>query len=334
MSKDRIQWVDYAKGITIIMVVFHHSMFTELYSGPLSSIDSLLVQFRMPFFFFISGLFIRKALFGDLKIFLKSKVALFLYLFILWSIIRYLTDTVPRYFILNDHEVGLGSIFNIFVDPPGGLWFIYALLIFFIIARITRSFPIITLCISLLLFALSSQSGQYEFINQLARFFPIFLLGYLTSQKVLVMAEKIKLYHMAIPVIFLVFTAQTQGAGWSALAVNSFLLSLFGIMSGIIFANTLTRFPRFSFLKYIGQKTLIIYVAHLIPLNILKVILPKVIPGIPELGILIMVLSGVLVPLLIEKVARKIKMDWLFELPSFKRTKHIQKTPKQARLTS
>src|SRR5699024_293346 len=95
LSKKRILWVDYAKGITIILVVLHHSMFSGLYSEMLSNFDDLLLQFRMPFFFFIAGLFIHKALFSDLKLFLKSKVALFLYLYILWGIIRYFTDTIP-----------------------------------------------------------------------------------------------------------------------------------------------------------------------------------------------------------------------------------------------
>lgn len=324
MSKKRVKWVDYAKGITIIMVVIHHSMFSGLYSEPIAYIDSLLVSFRMPFFFFIAGLFIHKALFSDLNVFLKSKVAQFFYLFVLWSVVRYLTDTVPRHFILNDPEADLSSVLNIFVDPPGGLWFIYALLIFFIIARITRSFPIIALSISLLLFALSSQSGQYEFINQLARFFPLFLLGYLISGKVLAIAEKVKLYHLIIPAAFLLFAAQIKDTTWADPAINSFLLSLFGIASGIVIAKIITRFSVFSFVNYIGQKTLVIYVMHGIPINALKLVLPKIIPNLPELGILIMVFSGILIPLLIEKLARKINFHWLFELPSFKKTKHVK----------
>lgn len=319
--KKRVEWVDYAKGITIIMVVLHHSIFPGLYSDVIGYVDSLLVSMRMPFFFFIAGLFIHKALFSDLKVFLKSKVAHFLYLFILWSIIRYLTDTIPRYYLLNDSEANLSSILNIFVEPPGGLWFIYALLIFFIIARSVRSFPILALSISLLVFALSSQSGQYEFINQVARFFPLFFLGYLISGKVLALAEKIKLYHLIIPVLFLLFVSKIKDTTWADIALNSFLLSLFGIISGIVLAKIATKFSLFSFLNYIGQKTLVIYVMHGIPINALKFVLPKIMPNLPELGILIMVLSGIIIPLLIEKIARKINMHWLFELPTFKRTK-------------
>lgn len=317
MSKKRIRWVDYGKGIAIILVVLHHSMFSDLYSVPISNFDSIITQLRMPFFFFIAGLFIHKALFSDLKSFLKSKVALFLYLYILWSIIRYLTDTLPRYFVLNDKDVNLASILHIFVEPPATLWFIYALLIFFIVARLTRSLPIITLSISLLVFAFATQSGEYEFIHKVARFFPIFILGYLTSSKVIALAEKIKVYHIVIPIAFLLFSSQVQGTSWTDLALNSFLLSLFGIASGIVIANLLTRAPGFSFLEYIGKNTLVIYVLHFLPLNILKVVLPKVMPNSPEIGVIIMVIAGVTIPLLIGGIAKRLNMNWLFELPTF-----------------
>ena len=50
-TKKRIQWIDIAKGISIILVVYGHS---GLNNVPI--IGSWLHAYRMPFFFFVSGL--------------------------------------------------------------------------------------------------------------------------------------------------------------------------------------------------------------------------------------------------------------------------------------
>ena len=51
LSKKRIDWIDIAKGISIILVVYGHSGFNNV-----PFFGSWLCVFRMPFFFFVSGL--------------------------------------------------------------------------------------------------------------------------------------------------------------------------------------------------------------------------------------------------------------------------------------
>jgi len=59
----RIDWVDYAKGICIVMVVMMHSVLgVELAAGQTGFMHVLVAfakPFRMPDFFLISGLFCR-----------------------------------------------------------------------------------------------------------------------------------------------------------------------------------------------------------------------------------------------------------------------------------
>lgn len=58
----RIDWVDYAKGICIIMVVMMHSVLgVELAAGETGFMHAVVAfakPFRMPDFFLISGLFL------------------------------------------------------------------------------------------------------------------------------------------------------------------------------------------------------------------------------------------------------------------------------------
>lgn len=312
--KQRIAWVDYAKGITIILVVLLHSTSEEFKYTPITELNNLLEPFRIPFFFFIAGLFIKKSLHSDLKVFLKSKVAHFLYIFVLWSVIKYFVDTIPRYFIY-DNTVNLKGILYIFVNPPSTLWFIYALLVFFIIARITRSFTLVMFLISVVLYMISVQLGNDLFIDRIARYLPFFLLGSLTSKKVIVAAKQIKTYHILIPIIFVLIVSQLQSYHFIQIAPIKFLLSISGIVCGIIIANLLTNIRLFSFLNYIGERTLIIYVMHFLPLNVMKLLLPRVIPDLPTLSVMLTLLVGITIPLIVERIVKKLNIHWLFQLP-------------------
>ena len=68
MYENRIDWVDYAKGIGILLVVYGHLLSSVFHKGiqipkhffELS--DSIVYSFHMPMFFFLSGLLVEKYL--------------------------------------------------------------------------------------------------------------------------------------------------------------------------------------------------------------------------------------------------------------------------------
>ena len=68
-TKKRIQWIDIAKGISIILVVYGHS---GLNNVPI--IGSWLHAYRMPFFFFVSGLLFSGAKYDTIVPFLRKRV--------------------------------------------------------------------------------------------------------------------------------------------------------------------------------------------------------------------------------------------------------------------
>lgn len=315
MPKNRVEWVDYAKGITIILVVLHHATYRELYSESISYFNSILELIRMPLFFFISGLFIHRSITGERSDFVRKKVMPLLYLFVLWSIIRYFTDTVPRRLFLEENESNLSNLFVIFIDPSGTYWYIYALLVFLIMTRFIRSIPAIALSFSMLFFVISFQVGDYTFLFKLARFYPFFLLGYLTSSFVIDKASKVRSYHLVVPFLGFAAVAFMHSGIIANESLSFFMSGSIGIISGIIIAVFLTKFSMFSWLSYVGKNTLIIYLLHYIPHSAFKLILPKLMGNLPELAILIMVITGVIFPLVVAYIAKRIGMDWLFNFP-------------------
>src|ERR1700758_1053087 len=84
----RIDWVDYAKGICIVMVVMMHSVLgVELAAGQ-TGFMHVVVMFakpvRMPDFFRLSGLFLPLVIGRDGRSYLDRKVVHFAYFYVLW----------------------------------------------------------------------------------------------------------------------------------------------------------------------------------------------------------------------------------------------------------
>src|ERR1041385_7848808 len=89
----RIDWVDYAKGICIVMVVMMHSVLgVEAAAGETGFMHALVAfakPFRMPDFFLISGLFLAVVIDRDWRIYLDRKVVHFAYFYVLWVTIQF-----------------------------------------------------------------------------------------------------------------------------------------------------------------------------------------------------------------------------------------------------
>lgn len=319
--KKRIEWVDYAKGMSILLVVIHHSIFRDssinLHSEELVYLNDLFRYFRMPLFFFIAGLFIHKALSSKLSVFLKDKIGNFLYIFVLWSVIHYLIKTVAPYLILGS-ETDLKSILSIFIYPPNTLWFIYALLIFFLITRLTKKIPYIALAIAMMFFIFTinnADSLESTILIRVARFYPYFLLGYIFADFVKLAADKVRIYHSILILPYFSIMVFFFEESWANSSIAVFLLGLLGIMSGIIIAVILSKITIFSWLGYIGKNTLSIYLMHTIPLFVLKEVFKVIIPNQPLLATLLLVLIGVMLSLLFGTIFKKLKMNWLLVPP-------------------
>src|SRR6187431_1189872 len=141
----RIDWVDYAKGICIVMVVMTHSVLgVEKAAGDTGFMHAFVMfaqPFRMPDFFLISGLFLAVVIDRDWKTYLDRKVVHFAYFYVLWMTIQF-AFKAP---VLAQGE-GIQELARLYalslIEPFGTLWFIYLLPIFFVVVKLTRRVPV------------------------------------------------------------------------------------------------------------------------------------------------------------------------------------------------
>src|SRR3954454_20302930 len=140
----RIDWVDYAKGICIVMVVMMHSVLgVEAAAGQTGFMHALVAfakPFRMPDFFLISGLFLSVVIGRDWRTFFDRKVVHFAYFYVLWVTIQF-GFKAPAFAAESSWSHVCLLYLQSFVEPFGTLWFIYLLPVFFVVTKLLRRAP-------------------------------------------------------------------------------------------------------------------------------------------------------------------------------------------------
>lgn len=145
----RIEWIDTAKGICITLVVLNHIMiyqgFPEYQPDVFLFFNDFMCSFRMPLYFFLSGLFFKT--YGGGLFFIKKKVNKILVPFVFWYFVSLLlfpvTDDIGgwRYFdFCTDKYMALNFYFGDCQVINGPLWFLLCLFevnVFFCLLQIS-----------------------------------------------------------------------------------------------------------------------------------------------------------------------------------------------------
>lgn len=135
-STQRVAWLDFAKGVGICLVVVYHTSegtlnsFADV-SGNITLVANYFRAWLMPMFFMVSGMLVRRSILQDDNAKLGNKLLDWIYLYLVWSVIIYLTRLLSNSFT-NTH-MQANEILHILWDPVPTIWFIYALLLSFAI---------------------------------------------------------------------------------------------------------------------------------------------------------------------------------------------------------
>ncbi len=129
----RMVWMDHARGMGVILVVFGHMLGGVKRAGLFPDgalalwMDYTLYTFHMPLFFFLTGLNVQHSLRRGAGPFLASKGWTLAYPYVLWSLLQ------GGVLLLLAHDannpVTPGDLAAIWHRPIGQFWFLYALMI-------------------------------------------------------------------------------------------------------------------------------------------------------------------------------------------------------------
>src|ERR1700744_5683502 len=190
---ERVNWVDYAKGICIVMVVMMHSVLgVELAAGQTGLIHlgvTFPKPFRMPDFFLISGLFLPIVINRDWRTYLDRKVMHFAYFYVLWVTIQFGFKAPAFAAETSWSHAGLMYLES-FIEPFGTLWFIYLLPIFFVVIKAVRNMPPALIWVIAALLESAHVSTGWTVIDEFGARFIYIYSGYLFADYVFALSDR------------------------------------------------------------------------------------------------------------------------------------------------
>jgi uncharacterized membrane protein YcfT len=322
VAATRIDWVDYAKGICIVMVVMMHSVLgVELAAGQTGFMHPLVAfakPFRMPDFFLISGLFLPLVIDRNWRTYLDRKVVHFAYFYVLWVTIQF-GFKAPGF----TAEAGWGHAgflyLESFIEPFGTLWFIYLLPIFFVVIKLTRNLPPALVWGTAALLEAAHIVTGWTVIDEFCARFVYIYSGYLFADWVFALSDRARA-HPVLALGGLALWAVVNGAlvalGCSEWPLVSLALGLAGACAIITIGTLLARMHWMTFLRFCGANSIVIYLAFFLPMAATRTLLLKT-SIVHDIGAISLIVTtvGVVGALLIWRGALALHANFLFERP-------------------
>ncbi|WP_028239283.1 acyltransferase family protein [Stutzerimonas azotifigens] len=326
--QERNVWVDYAKAIGIILVVYGHvarGVFNAglpMDEGRYRLVDSIIYSFHMPLFFFLSGLFFYDSLVkrgrGGLIV---NKVDTIVYPFIVWSLLQGLFEVVLSNY--TNGQVTLAQVFSLLWEPRAQFWFLYALFFVFVLcalvyARADRRFflPLVGV------FAVLYVFKEPLTVDTISRFLlantVFFALGIWFNEIkafFLARAAELTLLFGALFVVGQYLFHITFGLNYEVGGVPVLALATVGIFFTIALSMWLGRM-RLDALLFIGASSMTIYLMHILAGSGVRVILGKFL-GIDSIAVHLIVgtLIGIAGPLIAQLVIQRYNLSFLLSPP-------------------
>lgn len=269
--RPRIEFIDTAKGICILLVVMFHT-------GIISEHTPILGMLRMPFYFTLSGIFFKD--YGGFMPTLTKKINKLFIPFIFFFTISYAIFVGIRLFIGGEIDIPYYCFVTSKTMVNIALWFLLALfcanILFFAIVRICNNnlFLIGIMCVASSIFALNILSDNVFlplYMDSAFGAVPFLFFGYfLRKVEILVKSDKDKYYYLSIPILLAItYLAYIIGhephIGFGSLSCKGNSICFYIGACSIVLATLLIckKIGNIPGIKYIGRYSIIILGMHL-----------------------------------------------------------------------
>jgi fucose 4-O-acetylase-like acetyltransferase len=344
LQKKRLEWVDYLRGIAIVLVVYRHALLGIERSHVvvpyvLNDANMIFYSFRMPLFFLLSGIFISRSLakrsFSQLA---GIKFEKLLYPYLVWTFLQ-ITLQILLSDITNSKR-GFIDYTYILYQPRhlDQFWYLAALFNTSIIFLIFKSklgvktwmqvvlgiifyalFPYFQRISMLsdwmefyIFFALGDALSQFFFRPSTQNFFrnPLSLLliipGFIFSQ--LFYLNYVITHNLDTDNTHTLSNAFMNNVGYQGWFL---LIALIGCLSMFILAFRLQSWKVFSFLRVLGYHSLYIYVMHVIVAAFVRITLIKVFGIVNPFVLLALTITfGVTIPIMVYNLLIRNNVGW------------------------
>ncbi|MEZ5939206.1 MAG: acyltransferase family protein [Hyphomonadaceae bacterium] len=328
-TASRVEWVDYSKGICILLVVLFHTVnhYTEATgsAGWMQAVIDFSKPFRMPDFFLISGLFLARTINAPLRDYIDRKVVHFAYFYLLWLAITFaITDYDV---LLSDPARWVGMIGWNILQPVGTLWFVHMLAVFYLTTRIVRRAPKWAVFLIAAALQIAHQGGWIDTpsyaLNRAMDYYVFFFLGYWAHGAVFAFVERSQAFRLATIGGLALWAALEwilTSNNIAALPGVGLILGVAGALAVASVGGQLAQLELGRFLRYCGRNSIVIYLTFFFPMMVLVRALAKtqIVPDAGWACFLILVASAAS-PLAFHALIRNTPLNLLYVRPGWAR---------------
>jgi uncharacterized membrane protein YcfT len=343
-TQTRLDWIDAAKGLSIILVVMMHSAYgvgQDLSgTGVLHYIIGWATPFRMPEFFLISGLFLSQVIARTWPHFLDRRVLHYFYFYLLWAALQII------------FKVGLGTgdlssmalqIVRAIYEPYGVLWFIYMLAVFSLATKLLFTARVphwlgFGVAAALQIAQIQTHNAS---VDHFTAYYVYFYAGYAFAPVLFRIVGHLQrnaligttmLLGYGVLLGYLVFAGGSElhargiTMGYAALPFVNLALGLAGSVAVCLAAALLLRLPWMDWLRWLGEHSIVIFLSFSIPMAASRTLMLRtgLIDDVSTASIVVMTIALVSPLALYWMIRRTGWGRFLFERPGWA---HIPGTP-------
>ena len=346
MKPIRQTWIDYARGISIILVLYRHvfeglknsGLAVAEYIG-LEHANILFFSFRMPLFFIVSGIFVAGSLQKrGIRLFVDNKARTILYPYFLWGILQ-ITIQIFLSGYVNSQRTGFDYLYLLYQPREiEQFWYLYALFNVSVLYAFSKSILKLSafknIIIGFGLIYISSFTGRNQinigFLSDMCHYYLFYAIGDLIGRFMRDKNNLAKLYSWKISVLLIIpfivsqvyylyqnleFSPKTYDYVENYNPYIFVIIAITGCAFVISICFQLQKADKFKWLHNLGRHSLYIYVAHVIVLAATRMVMVKVfdISNVPVL-LITGIIAGLTVPVILYKICEKYNLTLLFTL--------------------
>lgn len=328
-------WIDYARGVVIIYVVYRHALTGLLVAGvDIKNAIYLVQESSMPVFFIVSGVFISSsALKRGLGTFVRFKLESLMYPYFVWATIHLAIQILFGQY--SNFSKDISYFIYLFTYPRAidQFWYLYALFAVMVVFA-SLNFKLLkfniwantVVALSLYLAAYYIKTDLFSLHDVL--FYYIFLVfGFLMSGNLLPVESKffrgkwliyVLPIFIAIQILWRIMYADANRL--EELDYFGFLLfvptTIIGALLIFFISYKLDEWGLIKLLRFIGSHSLYIYIMHLIFTSAIRIVILKIYPEAPPILMLFVIMTGgVFIPIICFKALIKLGFNALFVPP-------------------
>lgn len=290
---ERIEWIDFGKGITVLMVVLGHVLLGLFESNRFEASETILLfvtqilyLYHIPVFFALSGFFFKPiSNTSHLWTYIKQKTIALGIPYLFYSIIQFALQSIGGASVRN--AASLSDLFNIYQTPLGVSWYLYVLWWLYLVLGILSLWikkvkhwmlvAIVAFCIAIFL------PIEIYIVQKLLLWAFFFILGYWLRQSGIykILEEKwevVSIVSIAIISVFMVFwqmsnpefyiSYDTPGSWGLIFPVSVFVaFAVYPVMSQLDGIG--------NYFRGIGKDSIVIYLLHAPIVSVTRIILLK-----------------------------------------------------------